>query len=82
MAKKSGLGQRFFIAGFDLSGDITMDYKAWNFTQEDNYCLVDIDRGKAEITVGAFNSDGHIIQKKLDDGRTRKLEGKLQLTEW
>ena len=67
---------------FPVSGPVTMDYKAQNFTQEDNYCRVNIDRDKAEIEVQVFNSDGLIIEQEKADGKTRKLVGTLKLIPW
>lgn len=67
---------------FDLSDGVKMGYKAWNFTQEDNYCRVDVDKDKAEVTVRAFNSEGDIIEKKKANGKTHKLIGTLKLTPW
>lgn len=67
---------------FPVSDLVTMDYKARNFTQEDNYCRVNIDRDKAEIKVQVFNSDGLIIEQEKADGKTRKLVGTLKLTPW
>lgn len=67
---------------FPVSDLVTMDYKARNFTQEDNYCRVNIDKDKAEIKVQVFNSDGRIIEQKKADGKTRKLVGTLKLTPW
>ena len=67
---------------FSLAHPVTMNYKAWNFTQEDNYCRVNIDKDTAEITVQVFNSDGRIIEQKKADGKTRELVGTLKLTPW
>lgn len=41
----------------------TMSYRAWNFTQEDNFCRIDVDRQRARLTVTAFDSDGEVIER-------------------
>ena len=46
---------------FEVSEDVTMDYTARNFTQEDNYCLVDIDRSEARITVTPYGTNGEVV---------------------
>ena len=35
-----------------------MDYRAWNFTQEDNFCRVDLDPAKQRLKVTAINKKG------------------------
>ena len=32
---------------FEIDGTYKMDYEAWNFTQEDNFCRVDVERGQS-----------------------------------
>ena len=67
---------------FEVSDSVKMDYKAWNFTQEDNYCRVDIDKEKAEIIVRVLNSEGQIIEQEKADGKTHKLVGTFKLAPW
>lgn len=67
---------------FELSNGITMDYEAWNFTQEDNYCRIDLDRTKTEIRVRAFNDDGTLIRREIDDGDGPPIDSTLKLAPW
>lgn len=46
---------------FQIDGNVKMNYKAWNFTQEDNYCRVDVDRAKRTLTVRSFDKSGKLI---------------------
>ncbi len=54
-----------------------MDYEAWNFTQEDNFCRVDLNRTKPQLTVQSYDSKGNPI-KNLGN----PLKKKLSLTSW
>jgi len=38
-----------------------MDYTAWNFTQKDNFCQVDVDRTNKEIIVRSIDQHGKPI---------------------
>jgi alkaline phosphatase D len=48
---------------FVIDDIVKMDYTAWNFTQEDNYCRLDVDRANHTLTVYAFNKWGELIQQ-------------------
>ncbi len=45
----------------DNAGKIRMDYTAWNFTQKDNFCQVDVDRLNKEIIVRSIDQKGRLI---------------------
>ncbi|AXE28900.1 phosphodiesterase [Chromobacterium phragmitis] len=72
--------------GFDFSADSkphTMDYLAWNFTQEDNFCRVDIDPETAKLTVTAFGSQGQVLESGGWFGQSGKpLRAELALAPW
>ena len=44
-----------------MNDDVTMDYTARNFTQEDNYCLIDIDKAESCITVTPYGTTGEEV---------------------
>ncbi|OQK17693.1 hypothetical protein AU255_07455 [Methyloprofundus sedimenti] len=67
---------------FDLANGVKMDYKADNFTQEDNFCRLDIDRNKQRLTVRAFDKEGNLIKEEMQSGKIKKIETKLKLAEW
>ena len=68
---------------FRVDGRHKMDYQAWNFTQEDNYCRVDIDRTKHCMTVRPFDAEGNPIRKGTWFGTGGEvLEGTLDLAPW
>ena len=68
---------------FLISESESMNYKAWNFTQEDNYCRVDVDRNGARITVQPFDKEGNQIRKRdWHNQPTDRLIAKLQLAPW
>jgi alkaline phosphatase D len=62
---------------FDIDGDISMDYTATSFTQEDNFCRIDINRSAREITVSVFDTEGEAVKENR-----RKLETTLTLARW
>ena len=64
---------------FTLSDGTTMHYKVWNFTQEDNFCRLDVDRPRSQLTVRTFDQDGQIVEHEHKRG---KLEAKLSLHPW
>ncbi len=47
----------------DNIGKIEMDYKAWNFTQKDNFSQVDVDWSNKKIEVRAIDQNGSPIVK-------------------
>jgi alkaline phosphatase D len=68
---------------FEIDGTHSMDYVAWNFTQEDNYCRVDVDQGKHQIVVRPYDSEGELITKSrwlILDGDP--LVSELELEPW
>ncbi|MGH7819791.1 MAG: alkaline phosphatase D family protein [Candidatus Binatia bacterium] len=68
---------------FPISQKETMDYEAWNFTQEDNYCRIDVDPSTATITVRPYDTEGNLIRKRnWLDQPTDRLIAKLQLARW
>ena len=68
---------------FLISEAETMEYQAWNFTQDDNYCRIDVDRASASITVSPFNTEGELIRKRDWLNRpTDRLIAKLELAPW
>ena len=57
--------------------EVTMDYRAWNFTQEDNYCRLHLDRAGSRLEVTVKDEDGNVVKR----GR-RRLTGRLTLARW
>ena len=49
----------------DADNGITMDYRASKFTQEDNFCRVDVDWPKHRIEVRAIDKKGKEIKKSI-----------------
>ena len=47
----------------DESANIKMDYKAYNFTQKDNFCRVDVNWANRKLEVIAIDSKGKQIEK-------------------
>jgi len=68
---------------FKISGRKTMDYTAWNFTQEDNFCRVDVDKKSHTITVMPFDRDGEQIHSRnWHGGKKDPLTSTLELAPW
>ena len=63
---------------FLLSNGVTMDYKAWNFTQEDNYCRITLDRTTSTLHVTTFDASGQTI--RTESGNV--LEDTFDLMPW
>jgi alkaline phosphatase D len=69
---------------FDIDDKHKMDYRAWNFCQEDNFCRVDLDPQKHILKVSAFNDEGEIIRKRDWLGRAtgKPVVAELELAPW
>src|SRR3546814_4646898 len=61
-----------------------MDYRAWNFTQEDNFCRVDLDPRRHSLQVAAMNKKGEVIRKRNWRGEASgaPLVTELKLAPW
>lgn len=67
---------------FSLSGGVEMNYRAWNFTQKDNYCRIDVDKANHAVTVRAFDAKGELIEERTAAGGTREIRTRLELAPW
>ncbi len=69
---------------FDIDAKHKMDYEAWNFCQEDNFCRVDLDPATQSLKVSAFNDDGEVIFKRDWLGRPKgpAVVSELKLAPW
>ena len=68
---------------FRIDDAHTMDYRAWNFTQENNFCRVDIDRGNHRIVVRPYDSDGAPVKRGGWFGKSAtEVVSELQLSPW
>ena len=56
-----------------------MHYKAWNFTQEDNFCRIDVERANTRIVVRTFDTAGTIVRHEVTGER---LKTSLPLAPW
>ena len=68
---------------FNLGGGVAMDYRAWNFTQEDNFCRIDVDRAAQRLVVVPYDDEGQQIRGGGFFGLGGKpLEAQLELAPW
>ena len=68
---------------FDIGNGVKMDYVAWNFTQEDNFCRIDVSRAEHSIRVMPYDKEGNVIRKgKWRWSNSTPLEGRLDLKPW
>ena len=67
---------------FSLSGGVEMNYRAWNFTQKDNYCRIDVDKANHAVTVRAFDAKGELIEERTAAGGKREIRTRLELAPW
>lgn len=69
--------------GFEISNTLgMMHYRAWGFTQDDNFCRLDVDPAAATLSVQAFDWDGAPIMRSHKDGSRPGLPESLNLTPW
>lgn len=61
---------------------ITMDYRAWNFTQEDNFCRLTVDRASHKLRVRTFDRYGQPVAEEQADGSKAVLDETLDLVPW
>jgi len=61
----TGEGQR---DPFDVGNGVTMNYQAFNFTQEDNFCQIDVDLTNAKLTVRTIDRKGRLLGKMDGEG--------------
>jgi alkaline phosphatase D len=66
---------------FDIDGVNEMDYRAWGFTQEDNFCRVDVSRANHTITVRPYSNKGEKLMIADADGAKRE-QTVLDLAPW
>lgn len=66
--------------GFPFEGG-EMHYRAWAFTQEDNFCRLDVDPATAEISVRYFDRKGNIIKVSDQAGKSVAVQ-QLKLAPW
>ncbi|MGH7789617.1 MAG: alkaline phosphatase D family protein [Candidatus Binatia bacterium] len=60
-------------------GDV--NYRAWGFTQEDNFCRIEIDKAKHALQVRYFDREGTPLKITNRSGATVAVNS-LSLTEW
>jgi alkaline phosphatase D len=58
-----------------------MHYTAWGFTQEDNFCRIDIDRQASGLTVRYFDRGGDILTVSDQSGQETNAN-RLLLAPW
>jgi len=69
---------------FEANGkDHEMHYRAWNFTQEDNFCRVDVSASGNRIIVTPFGADGKVIERGgWFGGDGQPIESELEPHHW
>lgn len=79
----SAAGQEDTFDFKDSNGQaLTMDYKAWNFTQEDNFCRLSVDQGQHHLRVRVFDKNGDLVDEEDDKGTKHELDETLDLVPW
>ena len=68
---------------FNVGAGVKLDYNAWNFTQEDNFCRIDVDRENHQLVVVPYGRDGKQIEAGGFIGLgAEPLKATLELAEW
>ncbi len=67
---------------FPIAGTgAVMHYRAFAFTQKDNFCRLELDRAKATLTVRVYDRDGAAVSVAAPSG-TKAEASVLQLAPW
>jgi alkaline phosphatase D len=67
---------------FEVGDGVTMDYRAWNFTQDDNFCRLTVDRASHKLVVEVIGRDGKHITTKGPLRLPVDLTSRLELAPW
>lgn len=60
----------------------TMNYRAWSFTQDDNFCRIDVNPDRSELAVQFFDWDGAPIETRKRDEKLSTAPERLELAKW
>ena len=61
---------------------LQMNYRAWNFSQEDNFTQITVDPGTHSLHVRVYDKRGRIVEEEAGNGRLAPLETRLELDPW
>lgn len=59
-----------------------MNYKAGNFTQEDNFCRLSIDRDTSQLRIRTYDRRGDVVREEDGSGDKRTLDASFSLLPW
>ncbi len=68
-----------FLLGNGLG---VLHYRAWGFTQDDNFTRIDLDPASAAMCAQRFDWDGVPIETRKQDGGFSRAAERLQLVAW
>jgi alkaline phosphatase D len=60
----------------------TMNYRAWSFSQDDNFCRIDINPDTSELAVQFFDWDGDPIETRKKNDKLTNAPERLKLAKW
>lgn len=67
----------------DSNGNVcSMNYKAGNFTQEDNFCRLSVDRKRHQLRIRTYDRRGNVVREEDDTGDERALDATFDLAAW
>lgn len=61
---------------------VSMDYRARNFSQEDNFSQITVDRESHSLRVRVRDSKGRIVSEEDGEGDRVELDERLRLAKW
>ena len=81
-SQKAGQEDTFLFTA--AGSECRMDYQAFNFTQEDNFCRLDVDNQQQRLSVTAFGQQGEVLRTGgwFSRGDGRELIAELELAPW
>jgi alkaline phosphatase D len=67
---------------FAVTDAVTMDYRAWNFAQDDNFCRITVDRAGHRLVVEVIGRDGKHITSRGPLRTPIDMTSSLDLAPW
>lgn len=73
--------------GFPIDKETILHYRAWGFTQEDNFCRIDLDRSSHSLLVCYYDRKGRALDVGDEEGGALAADGsapanRLALAPW
>ena len=71
-----------FLSGDTHCYNVAKIFRAWNFSREDNFSHVTVDREAAELRVRVHDKRGELVVEEDGRGGKVRLDARLGLAAW